>query len=61
VVHTSDLITTDIEAYLAAHEHPPYEPPENPELRVDTVDSSPEQAAEQIAQHLFANGLARQR
>jgi len=38
----------------------PYRPPENPELRVDTV-GSPEQAAEQIAQHLFANGLSRQR
>ena len=33
----------------------PYEPPENPELRIDTVDRSPEEAAEEILHYLREN------
>jgi len=35
----------------------PYEPPENPELRIDTVDRSPEDAAEEILNYLRENGF----
>ncbi|WP_211451424.1 sulfate adenylyltransferase subunit CysN [Collimonas antrihumi] len=35
----------------------PYEPPENPEIRVDTTVQSPEQAAELIVAHLIAAGV----
>jgi bifunctional enzyme CysN/CysC len=35
----------------------PYEPPENPELRVDTTSMSPEQAAEKVVEHLLAQGV----
>jgi bifunctional enzyme CysN/CysC len=35
----------------------PYEPPENPELRLDTTALSPEEAAEQVVEHLRARGL----
>ncbi|MEO1329234.1 MAG: sulfate adenylyltransferase subunit CysN [Pseudomonadota bacterium] len=31
----------------------PYEPPENPEIRVDTTSMTPEEAAEQIIRHLL--------
>ncbi|MFN3515583.1 MAG: sulfate adenylyltransferase subunit CysN [Novosphingobium sp.] len=36
----------------------PYEPPANPELRVDTTSESPEDAAERIVAHLLARGTA---
>ena len=32
----------------------PYEPPEHPEIRIDTAAMTPEQAAEHIVEHLFA-------
>lgn len=35
----------------------PYEPPENPELRIDTVDRSPDDAAEEILDYLRENGF----
>ncbi len=35
----------------------PYEPPEAPEIRVDTTTQSPEQAAELIVTHLIAAGV----
>ena len=35
----------------------PYEPPQNPELRIDTVDRSPEDAAEEILNYLRENGF----
>jgi len=35
----------------------PYEPPEAPEIRVDTTVQSPEQAAESIVAHLMAAGV----
>lgn len=35
----------------------PYEPPENPEIRIDTTAQSPEQAAELIVNHLIASGV----
>ena len=35
----------------------PYEPPEHPEVRVDTVASAPEDAAESIIAHLRAMGV----
>ena len=35
----------------------PYEPPENPEIRIDTTAQSPEQAAELIVSHLVARGI----
>lgn len=35
----------------------PYEPPEAPEIRVDTTTQSPEQAAELIVAHLIAAGV----
>jgi bifunctional enzyme CysN/CysC len=35
----------------------PYEPPENAELRIDTVDRSPEDAAEEILNYLRENGF----
>ena len=35
----------------------PYELPESPELRINTVDTSPEQAADQVIDHLRARGL----
>jgi len=35
----------------------PYEPPENPEIRIDTTAQSPEQAAERIVNHLLANRI----
>ena len=35
----------------------PYEPPLNPELRIDTVDGSPEDAAEEILNYLRENGF----
>jgi bifunctional enzyme CysN/CysC len=34
-----------------------YEPPEKPELRIDTLLTTPEQAAEQIITHLRAKGI----
>ncbi|MBN8484284.1 MAG: sulfate adenylyltransferase subunit CysN [Sphingomonadales bacterium] len=36
----------------------PYEPPLDPELRVDTTSESPEDAAERIVAHLLARGAA---
>ena len=36
----------------------PYEPPIDPELRVDTTSESPEDAAERIVAHLLARGRA---
>jgi bifunctional enzyme CysN/CysC len=33
----------------------PYEPPESPEIRIDTTESSPEQAADKIIEHLAAH------
>jgi bifunctional enzyme CysN/CysC len=35
----------------------PYEPPENPELKIDTTNSSPEEAAESIVAFLQARGI----
>ncbi|RAN39200.1 sulfate adenylyltransferase subunit CysN [Hyphomonas sp. GM-8P] len=35
----------------------PYEAPENPELRIDTVDRSPDDAAEEILDYLHENGF----
>jgi len=35
----------------------PYEAPENPELRIDTVDHSPDDAAEEILDYLRENGF----
>ena len=35
----------------------PYEPPQKPEIRVDTTTQSPEQAAELIVNHLIASGV----
>jgi len=35
----------------------PYEPPEKPELRIDTVDRSPEEAAEEILGYLREHGF----
>jgi bifunctional enzyme CysN/CysC len=35
----------------------PYEPPENPEIRVNTVDLTPEGAADQIIARLRAAGV----
>jgi len=35
----------------------PYEAPERPELRIDTVAMSPEQAAERIVEHIAAAGM----
>lgn len=35
----------------------PYEPPLNPELRINTVDRSPEDAAEEILQFLENRGF----
>jgi bifunctional enzyme CysN/CysC len=35
----------------------PYEPPENPELKIDTTNSSPEEAAETIVAFLQARGI----
>jgi bifunctional enzyme CysN/CysC len=35
----------------------PYEPPVNPELRIDTVDRSPDDAAEEILDYLRENGF----
>tara|TARA_R110002051_G_scaffold75986_3_gene138818 strand:+ start:4281 stop:6188 length:1908 start_codon:yes stop_codon:yes gene_type:complete len=35
----------------------PYEAPENPELRIDTVDRSPDDAAEEILDYLRENGF----
>ena len=35
----------------------PYEPPENPELRIDTVDRSADDAAEEILDYLRENGF----
>jgi bifunctional enzyme CysN/CysC len=35
----------------------PYEPPENPELHIDTTHLSPEDAAERIVAHLQASGM----
>ena len=35
----------------------PYEPPQTPEIRVDTTTQSPEQAAELIVNHLIASGI----
>jgi len=35
----------------------PYEAPENPELRIDTVDQSPDDAAEEILDYLRENGF----
>ena len=35
----------------------PYEPPENPEIRIDTVAMSPEQAADGVIAHLEAHKL----
>jgi len=35
----------------------PYEAPENPELRIDTTNSTPEQAAEAIVAFLQAKGV----
>ena len=35
----------------------PYEPPENPELRLDTSALSPEEAAEQLIQAMESTGL----
>jgi bifunctional enzyme CysN/CysC len=37
----------------------PYEAPENPELRIDTTNTSPEQAAEQIVTALEQRGVLR--
>jgi bifunctional enzyme CysN/CysC len=37
----------------------PYEPPENPELHIDTTKLSPEAAAELIVEKLEARGLLR--
>ncbi len=34
----------------------PYEPPEDPEMRINTVDQSPEAAADTILAHLLAHG-----
>jgi bifunctional enzyme CysN/CysC len=31
----------------------PYEPPEAPEIRIDTTDMTPEQAADLIVDHLI--------
>jgi len=36
----------------------PYEPPENPELRVDTAALSAEEAAEEVLRYLEENGIA---
>ena len=35
----------------------PYEPPENPEIRLDTTALSPEQAAAAVVERLEADGL----
>ena len=35
----------------------PYEPPERPELRIDTATGTPEDAAQAILDHLRATGL----
>jgi bifunctional enzyme CysN/CysC len=35
----------------------PYEPPENPDIHVTTVDASPEEAADRIIARLRAGGL----
>jgi bifunctional enzyme CysN/CysC len=35
----------------------PYEPPEHPEVRVDTTTSTPEEAAEVVVEHLRQRGL----
>jgi bifunctional enzyme CysN/CysC len=35
----------------------PFEPPENPELRINAVDKSPEEAADHIVEYMTANGL----
>lgn len=35
----------------------PYEPPRNPELRINTVDQSPDEAAEEILRYLEARGI----
>ena len=35
----------------------PYEPPEQPELRVGTTTQSPEQAAEQVFEYLAGTGV----
>lgn len=35
----------------------PYEPPVNPEMRVNTLECSPEECAAQILEYLFANGF----
>ncbi|MFC3106604.1 sulfate adenylyltransferase subunit CysN [Undibacterium arcticum] len=35
----------------------PYEPPESPEIRIDTTSQSPEQAADFIVARLLANGI----
>jgi bifunctional enzyme CysN/CysC len=34
----------------------PYEPPEQPEIRIDTTTDSPEQAAERIVAYLLGDG-----
>ena len=31
----------------------PYEPPENPEVRIDTIDQNPDSGVDQILEHLF--------
>jgi bifunctional enzyme CysN/CysC len=35
----------------------PYEPPEHPEVRIDTASTSPEAAAESIIEHLKESGI----
>jgi bifunctional enzyme CysN/CysC len=35
----------------------PYEPPERPEIRIDTTRTTPEQAAERIVDHILGEGL----
>ena len=37
----------------------PYEPPLTPELRIDTVESSPEAAADAVVERLMAQGILR--
>lgn len=35
----------------------PYEPPEHPEIRIDTTITDPEAAAEAIVEHLLKTGV----
>jgi bifunctional enzyme CysN/CysC len=35
----------------------PYEPPEHPEIRIDTTITDPEAAAETIVEHLLSTGV----